>query len=424
MRTLHLKNRKIGSNEGFRNMDNNVIVLPGTKWQIPLVKKLKSKGYRVVVLDCYDNQPAYKYADEYYLVDILDKEKVYEIAKHYSALAVISDECDIATPTVSWVSEKLGKPSIGCKLAELYTNKYQMRVFAKEHGLPTPLFEKCYSVTDAIAVFNMFGKKMIMKPLDANSSRGVFSISTVEEIEEYFVESLRYSKAEKCVLLEEYIEGEEFSIDGIMTNKGYYSMAIAHKRHYIGNENLDQELIFKYSDPTFDYDLLRQINKKYVEQTGLEFGLTHAEYKYNSSDGQFYLIEIGARGGGNYISGVINPCLTGIESQELLIDWSLGNSLQDRYLQYLNNYKAKCAILHFFDIGDKTGVIKSMKGVDYLKRNQNIKNFFFSYSIGDKVEAVKDGGNRFGYYIACCNSLEELERIQNEVKNKVSIEFE
>ena len=90
-------------------MDNNVIVLPGTKWQIPLVKKLKNKGYRVVVLDCYENQPAYKYADEYCLVDILDKEKVYEIAKHYSALAVISDEgiCEGAWITNTFVRKVL-----------------------------------------------------------------------------------------------------------------------------------------------------------------------------------------------------------------------------------------------------------------------------------------------------------------------------
>lgn len=405
-------------------MDKNVIVLPGTKWQIPLVKKLKSKGYRVVVFDYYDNQPAYEYADEYYLVDILDKERVYKLAKEYSAVAVISDECDIATPTIAWVSEKLGKPSIGCRMAELYTNKYQMRVFAKEHGLPTPFFVKCYSVIEAVNEFNKFERKMIMKPLDANSSRGVFSIDNVEQIKEHFDEVIKYSKVEKCVLLEEYIDGEEFSIDGIMTPKGYYPMAIAHKRHYKNNENLDQELIFKYSDPVFDYDLLRKTNKRYVEETGLKFGLTHAEYKYRRSDDQFYLIEIGARGGGNYISGIINPCLTGIESQELLIDWCLGSQFESRYLNYNKDYKEKCAIMHFFDIGDRTGVIKQINGIGYLRKNSDIKSFFFAYSVGDKVEAVKDGGNRFGYYIACCDSLEELKKTQCEVKNNVSIEFE
>lgn len=405
-------------------MKRNVIVLPGTKWQIPLVNKLKSRGYRVVVFDYYNNQPAYKYADEYCLVDILDKERVYELAEKYSAVAVISDECDIATPTIAWISEKIGKPSIGCKKAELYTNKYKMRLFAKEHGLPTPFFIKCYSVTEAVDEFNKFGKKMIMKPLDANSSRGVFSIDTGEQIEKHFDESIKYSKAEKCVLLEEYIEGEEFSIDGIMTYSGYYSMAIAHKKHYENNENLDQELIFKYYDEKFDYDLLRNTNKSYVEQTGLEFGLTHAEYKYNKYDGQFYLIEIGARGGGNYISGIINPCITGIESQELLIDWCLGRKQNSKYLQYDKNYKEKCAIMHFFDLGDKYGVIKAINGVEYLENNKQIKSFYFSHLVGDRVQVVKDGGNRFGYYIACCDSLDELEQIKYEIKNKVSIEFE
>lgn len=406
------------------SMDENVIVLPGTKWQIPLVKRLKSKGYKVIVLDYYDHQPAYEYADDYCLVDILDKKRVYEIAKGYSAAAVISDECDIATPTISWVAEKIGKPSIGCKMAELYTNKYQMRAFSKEHGLPTPFFVKCYSVIEAVNEFEKFGGKMIMKPLDANSSRGVFSVESVEQVKEHFGESLKYSKIEKCVLLEEYIEGEEFSIDGIMTPNGYYSMAIAHKKHYINNENLDQELIFKYSDSVFDYDLLRMTNKRYVEATGLKFGLTHAEYKYNKKDGQFYLIEIGARGGGNYISGIINPCITGIESQELLIDWCLGKPFESKYLQYDKNYKENCAIMHFFDIGDRHGVIKQINGIDFLENNSKIKSFFFAYSIGDKVEIVKDGGNRFGYYIACCDSYDELKKIQCEVKNNVSIEFE
>ena len=125
-------------------MEENVIVLPGTKWQIPLVQKLKRRGYRVVVLDCYEDQPAYQYADEHRIVDILDKERVYDIAKEYSAAAVLSDECDIATPTIAWVSEKLGKPSIGMEMADLYTNKYSMREFARKHGFATPVFYKCF----------------------------------------------------------------------------------------------------------------------------------------------------------------------------------------------------------------------------------------------------------------------------------------
>lgn len=400
----------------------NVIVLPGTKWQIPLVKKLKKRGYNVIVFDCFENQPAYYYADEYRLIDILDKEGVYNLAKEYAPLAVMSDECDIATPTIAWVSEKLGLPSIGMRMAELYTNKYYMRQFAQENGFATPRFFKCFSVQEAVEAYHSFGKKMIMKPLDSNSSRGVFSIDDEADILNHFADSIKYSKKEKSVLLEEYIIGEEFSVDGIMNSTRYYTMAIAHKKHYADNENLDQELIFKYSDEVFDYDLLRKTNREYVEATGLKFGLTHAEYKFFNN--KYYLIEIGARGGGNLISGIINPELTGIKSQECLIDWSLGLPIQDRKLQYIDSYEKKCAIMSFFDVGDKVGKVYEISGEEYLQNNSCIKSYYFRYSKGDIVDAVKDGGNRFGYYIACCDSIEELNEIKEEVKRRVKIKFE
>ena len=264
---------------------NTVIVLPGTKWQIPLINKLKKRGFKVIVFDYYENQPAYKYADGYEIVNILDKEKVYELAQKYKPIAVMSDECDIATPTIAWVSEQMEKPSIGVELAALYTDKFRMREFMKNNGFATPIFYKCTTVNEAIQKFKSFGEKMIIKPLDGNSSRGVFSIESEEDIKNHFNKAMSYSKVEKSVLLEEYIEGDEFSIDGIMTNQKYYSLAISHKKHYSYNENLDQELIFKYRDEKYNYDLLRRTNEEYVKKTKLPFGLTHAEYKYR--DGKF-----------------------------------------------------------------------------------------------------------------------------------------
>ncbi|MBQ2901196.1 MAG: ATP-grasp domain-containing protein [Agathobacter sp.] len=403
-------------------MSKNIIVLPGTKWQIPLVQKLKRRGFNVIVFDFYENQPAYKYADGYRLVDILDKERVLELAKEYNPVAVMSDECDIATPTIAWVSEQLGKPSIGMEMAELYTDKYKMREFSKENGLVAPAFYKCYTMETAIENFKAFGGKMIMKPLDGNSSRGVFSVECETDIITNFEQSIKYSKKEKCVLLEEYIEGEEFSIDGIMTEHGYYSMALAKKKHYEDNENLDQELIFKYKDEEYDYDLLRKTNQEYVEKTGLKFGLTHAEYKFQN--GNFYLIEIGARGGGNLISGCINPNLTGIESQECLIDWATGYEIKEDHCTYIDNYREKCAILSFFDVGQQHGIITKIEGIEFLENEECIKSFYFDYKIGDTVRKVEDGGNRFGYYIACCDSLEELEQLKVKVTDTVKIVIE
>ena len=50
----------------------------------------------------------------------------------------------------------------------------------------------------------------------------------------------------------------------------------------------------------YDYDRLREVNNRFVELSGLPFGFTHAEYRYEN--GEFYLLEIGARGGGGLLS--------------------------------------------------------------------------------------------------------------------------
>ena len=58
--------------------------------------------------------------------------------------------------------------------------------------------------------------------------------------------------------------------------------------------------------------IVRRYNKEMVCKMGLPFGLTHAEYKY--MNGEFYLIEIGARGGGTKISSDIVPYMSGVDS--------------------------------------------------------------------------------------------------------------
>lgn len=94
-----------GSDKLQRKKEETVIVLAGTRWQIPLVKKLKEKGCRVIVLNLLPDSPAFKYADDYRVVDILDVNKCQKIASEYHPAAFMSDECDIAVPVIAALSE-------------------------------------------------------------------------------------------------------------------------------------------------------------------------------------------------------------------------------------------------------------------------------------------------------------------------------
>lgn len=405
--------------ESWVESKGNIIVLAGTKWQIPLVNRIRAEGYRAIVFNLYEDSPAFEYADDYRIADILDVETCLELSRPFAPVAVVSDECDIATPSVALLAERLGLPSIGKDKAKLYTNKYKMRTFGRSCQFHTPAFCKCQTVMQALDFFQECNRKMIMKPLDSNSSRGIYTIHCGEDIIKNFESSLRYSKAEQSVILEEYIEGTEFTVDGIVTGQGHVSLAVSEKKHYVYNENIACSLYFSYSNPKYDYDMLRKLNDEFVNLSGLPFGLTHAEYKY--SHGKFYLIEIGARGGGNLISAVVVPVLSGVDIYGYLLAEALGNGYKETITV---KEKERCAQLHFFDVGKERGIVKKILGEEILSCNEKILDYCLYCREGDQVCRAADDSKRIGYYIAYGDNRNELDDLVRKVNDSFRIELE
>lgn len=401
-------------------MEEIVMVIPGAKAQIPLIEKLHEMNYKVLCINPYEDSPAFAYADYCEMGDILDREFCLQMAKKYKVKAVMSDECDIAMPTIGYVSEQLGLPSIGSRLAELYTNKFRMREFSEELHMPCPKYRACENVAEALAFFeSLEKKKMILKPLDSNSSRGVFTITTPQMLREEFEQSIQFSKVGKAVLCEEYIEGPEFTVDGMVINQKHYSLAISRKKHYDYNSNIACELFFSQEDYEVDYEKLRKQNDAYVEVSKLPFGFTHAEYKFNGKD--FVLVEIGARGGGNFISSHIVPNLTGIDNYKMLIQDTL--DLQDKRESVTEHsrYQKRCAVLRFFDIEGEGGIVEKLEGEDFLKKCPQVLLYEFRFQVGDQIKKAENDSARIGFYIAMAETREELENLMKTIHSKVQI---
>lgn len=402
-------------------MKTKVMVLSGAKAQIPIIKRLHEFDCEVYDVNLYADSPAFEYADHSAVMDILDKEACLKYAKENSVDAVMSEMCDIATPTIAYVAEQIGVPGIGCEMAELYTNKFAMREFGIRNGIPTPEYKICKSKEEAIDFFTTLGKKIIIKPLDSNSSRGVFTVNIIEDLEKHFDESLAYSHIQKAVLCERYISGTEFTVDGIVTKSGHVCLAISEKHHYEHNENIADELFFSHYNHRFDYDLLRKTNDMFVDKSGIKYGLTHAEYKYE--DGQFWLIEIGARGGGNYIGSTIVPLMSGVDNYEYIINKTLGKETnEDLFVD--KKLWDRCCVLKFFDTPENGGVVKHVHGLDFLDECEYVVDYALNFCVGDTIEPAVNDSARIGYYIAYAESREELRQLMNKIESGFIIDLE
>lgn len=399
----------------MKNDMRKAMIVAGGAWQAPIVKKLKKLGIYTLCTNLYDDTLGVQEADEYRIADVLDKETNLNIAMEFGPDIVITDQSDIAVPTVAYLSEQLGLPGIGTDIAELFTNKFRMRQFEEDNKLSSLKYKKCSTYEEAVEFVCKYGKSII-KPLNSQSSRGVYTVEEGADFKGKFLDAIRFTHGSESVLIEQYIEGPEFTVDGIKLGEEYKILAISIKKHYAHNTNIAMELLFMSENPNYDYEKLKIINSKLVKAMGLPFGLTHAEYKY--MNGEFYLIEIAARGGGTRISSDITKLMSGIDSNECLIRYMLGENVK----LIPSTTKYKYAILKFMLFG--VGRVAKISGIDRAECVHGVDYIQIDLNVGDEVKSIDDDRSRPGFYIAHANSLEELELIDKQLNDIVRVEIE
>ncbi len=395
-----------------------LLLLPGSLWQVPLAKKLKALNYTVYVVDPNFDAPCFEFADEFLQADIFDIEAIDRFIEQHPIDGILSDECDIATVLVAELSERYNLPSIGVDVAKLYSDKSLMRDFCSTHSIPTPNYQLCSTAEEAKRFFCEEDRPIIIKPLDSNSSHGVFKVSSEEQIDEHFEESLSFSRAQKAVLAETYIEGTEFTIDGIKTPNKHFTLSISEKKHFEHNPNIASDLFFSHESDEYDYEQLKTINDYFVNASNLPYGLTHAEYKYD--EGKFYLIEIGARGGGNMISSHIAPYMSGHDTYKYLIECSIGAAEEEDF-SIDDDLKSRVALLHFFDTPKKGGLVKAVQGLSILEQDPSVIASQLRFNVGDIIKKCDSDAARIGFYIGCCENAAELETLITKIDTEFKV---
>lgn len=399
---------------------SRILLIPGTKWQIALGKKIKQLGHELYVVSPEKEAPCKTIADGYFQSDIFSVDMIEKYARDNRIEAIVSDECDIVMPVIAELGNRLELKTLSTEAATIYTNKYIMREFANKIGINVPEYCLCRTMEDAEKFLNSIKGPIVIKPLDSNASHGVFVIHDINELKDHYNESLSFSRQECAILAERYIQGTEFTIDGIKAGEKHYTLAISEKKHFKHNPSIADELFFTHSNMKFDYELLIRTNDIFVMASPLEFGLTHAEYKYEN--GEYYLIEIGARGGGNMISSVITEHMSGIDTYNYLIDYSLGN--ETVLPQITTGYSSRAAVLKFFQTPGHGGRVKKIRGIEYLEKESAIKAFGLNFKEGDYIADCVSDSARIGFYIACTMTKTDLINVMNNIEKEFIIEME
>lgn len=302
-------------------MKEKIVIIGANDFQNRLILKAKEIGYETHVFSWKCGDIGEQTADYFYPISITEKEKILEECKKIKPQGICSIASDLAVVTVNYVAENLGltansiNSTLGC------TNKYEMRKKMKTAGVRVPGFIKVKLNEENIDIKDL-EFPLIVKPTDRSGSRGITKIYKKEELKNAIEVSAKQS-FDKEAIIEEYIEGNEYSCECI-SYKGEHTFLAFTKKYTTGSPNFIETGHTQPSDINIEFqENIKQEIFKALDALEIKNGASHTEFKLDEN-GNCRIIEIGARMGGDCIGSDLVQISTGYDFVKMVIDVACG----------------------------------------------------------------------------------------------------
>lgn len=301
-------------------MKKNLAIIGASYLQLPLIEKAKEMGYVTHVFAWAANDVGEKAADFFYPISIIEKEQILEICKKIRISGICSIASDVAVITVNYVAEKMHLQGNTIASSKKCTNKHLMRQAFELNGDPSP---KSFLIDKGVNIKTLdLTYPAIVKPTDRSGSRGIYKVSSAKEAEEVLSASVGES-FEKKALIEEFVEGKEYSVEHISYKGKHYFLALTQKYttgapHFIETGHLEPAPI---SDKMLER--IKTTISHALDSLEIKNGASHSEIKIDAI-GNIWIIEIGARMGGDCIGSDLVKYSTGYDFVKMVIQVACG----------------------------------------------------------------------------------------------------
>jgi biotin carboxylase len=305
-------------------MLNKLAVIGASYLQRPLVEKAKAMGVYTICFAWAEGAVCKDLADEFYPISIVDKDEILKVCQGKQIDGICTIASDVAAPTVAYVAEQMGLVSNSYQSAVTSNNKYAMREAFIKAGVLCPLF-KCVDNSNCETIEEIKQNillPLVVKPADRSGSLGVAKITEWEELKSAIDFALNCS-FKKQVMVEEFIEGREISVEFISYKGTHYPLQITDKvttgaPHFVELEHHQPSTLSEVK-----FDEIYKITEKALNALGITNGASHSEYKI-TEEGKVYVIEIGGRMGGDFIGSDLVQLSTGYDFVKGVIEVALG----------------------------------------------------------------------------------------------------
>ena len=370
--------------------------------------------------NCYCAQSPYFNNDYFVKASTRKPEEVIREVKKFlkkdraiRAVGVYTQGTD-AEYTVACLADALGLPGIKPEVAFACNNKLKMHQRFEFHGIPHAKYRISTNIVEAKIKAEQLGFPVVFKSLDNCASRGLTIVRKESEIPMAFYNALEYS-LDKRVLLEEFLDGDEYSIDTVMYKGKLYPAGIS-DRVFTQKDN------FAVQDGSLTPSLLPvetqwqmyQIMEDAAQALGVDNGAFKGDLVIYKK--QVKILEVTARLSGGFDAQYRKPYSFGINLIKATIDIAMGKPLdfKDIIPQWVKYSQT-------FTTFPKPGVVRAIRGLDEIKAMPEVKQVFMIVKVGDAVSDYRHCANRVVHIVAVADTYEKLVEAKKRVLDTLQI---
>lgn len=335
---------------------------------------------------------------------------------------------DRPTTLAARVARALGIRGNPVDGAEASRSKKAMRERFQAAGMPTPWVRTVRTDAAHATALETISYPCVVKPLGLSGSRGVIKVTRAEDFEPA-VRRVRDLLARPQVqvqrtaltdelLVEGYIEGREYAIEGLLTDGQLRVLAIFDKPDPLDGPFFEETIYV--TPPNVPDETARAIGCEVQRATralGLVHGPVHAECRVGP--GGITMLEVAARPIGGLCARVLrfDDGAERISLEELLVRHALGEDTSRWYRE------ASAAGVMMIPI-PRRGIFKSVSGESAAREVENVEDLVVTAKRDQLLEPLPEGDSYLGFIFARASRPDDVVAALREAHARLTFEVD
>jgi biotin carboxylase len=396
-------------------MPKAFVLTGGSRSQLGLLEQARALGHEVCVVDGSDRAPLLAEADHAIVRSFTDVNGVIGDleARGIEPVAVATMGSDQAVLPSAQLAERLELPGLPVSTARTVADKRRMRAAFERAKVRCPKGREAASFEEAEQAFHQLGAPVVVKPVDGSAQRGVTEVRLEGELAPAVDRALAASKT-GAIVLEQYLDGDEFTVNGFLLEGDYFPMSITQRLLY-PPPPLGVCIAHRYPSGLADKERIFEFAHAASRAVGLQTGPSYVQIRIQ--DGQPWAIEVGARLGGGK-DAELAKLVTGFDAIRANVLWVLGELRRED----LRHGEPQAPVGQVRFVVNEPGHILRLDTARALALD-GVHEAGWYWREGMTLPPMTSGAERLGYLLLTANSEDELDALTESAVAALDIQI-